>query len=146
MGFLLLKYQKAGHAEVIVKIYLTHPDLAHQLVLVSVHASQLPHMRKSVLQPICQLEGVYISQAELDIGIHNQLCQSQNLSAAVKTSSERLAIGVFGECSTEDNYTLPLHFSICSAEICSFEGVCFFPKIIQASCCCGSIFVCGSQC
>lgn len=33
-----------------------HPDLSHQLVLVAVHASQLTHMSKDVLQPIRQLQ------------------------------------------------------------------------------------------
>lgn len=33
-----------------------HPDLSHQLVLVAVHACQLTHMSKDVLQPISQLQ------------------------------------------------------------------------------------------
>lgn len=33
-----------------------HPDLSHQLVLVSIHASQLTHMSENVLQSICQLK------------------------------------------------------------------------------------------
>lgn len=35
---------------------LAHPDLSHQLVLVAVHASQLAHVGKDVLQPVCQLQ------------------------------------------------------------------------------------------
>lgn len=35
---------------------LAHPDLSHQLVLVAIHASQLTHMGKDVLQAICQLQ------------------------------------------------------------------------------------------
>ncbi len=33
-----------------------HPDLSHQLVLVAVHACQLTHMSKDVLQSISQLQ------------------------------------------------------------------------------------------
>lgn len=33
-----------------------HPDLSHQLVLVTVHACQLTHMSEDVLQPIRQLQ------------------------------------------------------------------------------------------
>lgn len=33
-----------------------HPDLSHQFVLVAVHACQLTHMSKDVLQPIRQLQ------------------------------------------------------------------------------------------
>lgn len=32
-----------------------HPDLSHQLVLVAVHACQLTHVGKDVLQAISQL-------------------------------------------------------------------------------------------
>ena len=49
----------------VVQTYLAHADLAHELVLVAVHAGQLPHVCEDVLQPVCQLEGVTIAQAEL---------------------------------------------------------------------------------
>lgn len=64
--------------------HLAHPDLPHQLVLVSVHASELSHMGEGVLQAICQLESIYIAQPELDIGVHHQLGQPQNLSAQME--------------------------------------------------------------
>lgn len=35
---------------------LAHPDLSHQLVLVTIHASQLTNMGKDILQSICQLQ------------------------------------------------------------------------------------------
>lgn len=35
---------------------LAHADLPHQLVLISIHAGQLPHMGKYILQSICQLQ------------------------------------------------------------------------------------------
>jgi hypothetical protein len=41
---------------------LAHADLPHQLVLVAVHAGQLTHMRKRVLQPVSQLERVNVAK------------------------------------------------------------------------------------
>ena len=35
---------------------LTHADLSHQLVLVAVHASQLTHVGKHILQAVRQLQ------------------------------------------------------------------------------------------
>lgn len=35
---------------------LAHTNLPHQLVFVPVHARQLPHMGKDILQSICQLQ------------------------------------------------------------------------------------------
>lgn len=35
---------------------LAHANLPHQLVFVAIHASQLPHVCKYVLQSICQLQ------------------------------------------------------------------------------------------
>jgi hypothetical protein len=52
---------------------LRHPDLTHQPILVSVHASQVAHMSEYVLQSISQLEGFYITEAVLDVRIHDQL-------------------------------------------------------------------------
>ena len=61
--------------------HLAHADLPHQLVLVAVHAGELPHVCKGVLQPVRQLEGIHIAQPELHIGVHYQLGQPQDLSA-----------------------------------------------------------------
>lgn len=36
---------------------LAHPDLPHQLVLVSIHPCQLPDVGKDILQTVCQLQG-----------------------------------------------------------------------------------------
>jgi hypothetical protein len=41
---------------------LAHADLAHQLVLVAVHARQLAHVAERVLQPVSQLERVNVAQ------------------------------------------------------------------------------------
>lgn len=76
--------------------HLAHPDLPHQLVLVSVHASELPHMGEGVLQAVCKLEGVHIAQPELDIGIHYQLGQPQNLSAKVEGVAEAGLLTLLG--------------------------------------------------
>lgn len=35
---------------------LAHANLPHQLVFVPVHARQLPHVSKDILQAICQLQ------------------------------------------------------------------------------------------
>lgn len=35
---------------------LAHADLPHQLILVAVHACQLSHVGKNILQPVCQLQ------------------------------------------------------------------------------------------
>lgn len=45
-------------------------------------------MGEGVLQAICQLESIYIAQPELDIGIHHQLGQPQNLSAQMECIAE----------------------------------------------------------
>ena len=37
---------------------LAHPDLLHQLVLVSVHSGQLANVRKNILESVGQLECV----------------------------------------------------------------------------------------
>ena len=44
---------------------LAHAHLAHELVLVAVHAGQLAHVTEYVLEAISQLEGIHVAQAEL---------------------------------------------------------------------------------
>lgn len=58
--------------------------LPHQLVLVTVHASELPHMSECVLEAICQLERIHIAQPVLHVGINNQLRQAKNLPTKMK--------------------------------------------------------------
>jgi len=43
----------------------THPNLPHQLVLISVHSSQLSDVSEYILKTIRQLEGVNVVQAIL---------------------------------------------------------------------------------
>ena len=61
-----------------------HADLPHQLVLVPVHARQLAHMRKDVLQCICQLERVGIAEPVLHVRVDDELGQAQDLAAEVE--------------------------------------------------------------
>lgn len=52
-----------------------HAYLAHQAVLVPVHASQMADMRKCVLEPISQLERIDLAKSILNVLIHHQLQQ-----------------------------------------------------------------------
>lgn len=61
--------------------HLAHADLAHEAVLVPVHARQLPNVREGVLQPVRQLERVHVPQAVLHVRVHHQLREAQNFSA-----------------------------------------------------------------
>lgn len=63
---------------------LAHPDLPHELVLVSVHAGELADVREDVLQPVSQLERVHVVQAVLDVRVHYQLCETEDLAAQVE--------------------------------------------------------------
>jgi hypothetical protein len=46
---------------------LGHANLTHQTVLVTVHASQLTNVGKSVLQTISQLKGIDVAQTVLNV-------------------------------------------------------------------------------
>ena len=48
---------------------LAHADLAHQLVLVAVHARQLPDVRERVLQAVRQLVRVHVAQPVLHVRV-----------------------------------------------------------------------------
>jgi hypothetical protein len=61
-----------------------HSDLPHQLVLVTVHASQLAHMGKDVLKTIRQLKGVHIVETVLHVRVHDELRQAQNFTTQVE--------------------------------------------------------------
>mmetsp|Transcript_67280 Transcript_67280/g.140138 ORF Transcript_67280/g.140138 Transcript_67280/m.140138 type:complete len:884 (+) Transcript_67280:4960-7611(+) len=67
---------------------LAHADLAHQPVLVAIHARELAHVREGVLQPVRKLEGVHVAKAELHVGVDDDLGQTQNLSAQVERIPE----------------------------------------------------------
>ena len=57
--------------EVLAGLYLSH-----QPVLVPVHAAQLPHMRKGVLQSARQLVAVDVAEAVLHVGVNDKLGES----------------------------------------------------------------------
>merc|ERR1719318_1736727 len=67
---------------------LAHPDLLHQLVLVSVHPCQLPHVSHCVLQTISKLECVHIVEPVLHVRVHYELGQAQDLTTQVESISK----------------------------------------------------------
>ena len=60
---------------------LAHADLAHEAVLVAVHAGELPDMAEGVLEAVSELEGVDVAQAELDVAVYHQLGEAEDLTA-----------------------------------------------------------------
>ncbi len=69
---------------------LAHADLAHQLVLVTVHASELANVTEGVLQAISQLEGIDVAQPKLNVGIDNQLGESEDLQVEGRRGTTKL--------------------------------------------------------
>ena len=65
-----------------------HSNLSHQLVLVTVHASQLTNVSKNVLKTVSQLESVDVVETILDMGVDNQLCQTQDFATKMESISE----------------------------------------------------------
>ena len=63
---------------------LAHADLPHELVLVTVHARQLADMRKDILQPVGQLEGVHVVQPVLHVRVHHKFRQAENFPAKME--------------------------------------------------------------
>lgn len=67
---------------------LAHADLAHELVLVSVHAGELADVREDILQSVGELEGVGVAQAVLHVGVDDELREAQDLAAQVERVAE----------------------------------------------------------
>mmetsp|Transcript_13659 Transcript_13659/g.18096 ORF Transcript_13659/g.18096 Transcript_13659/m.18096 type:complete len:218 (-) Transcript_13659:2714-3367(-) len=67
---------------------LAHADLTHEAVLVAVHARQLSDVRERVLEPVRKLEGVHISKAVLNDGVHHELRKAQDLAGEVEGITE----------------------------------------------------------
>lgn len=67
---------------------LTHPNLSHQFVLVSVHTGQLTNMSKSELKTIGKLEGVDVSESILNMRINNKFGESEDFSTKMEGVSE----------------------------------------------------------
>mmetsp|Transcript_6161 Transcript_6161/g.24641 ORF Transcript_6161/g.24641 Transcript_6161/m.24641 type:complete len:696 (-) Transcript_6161:121-2208(-) len=75
---------------------LAHADLAHHAVLVAVHARQLAHVSERVLQAVGQLEGVDVAEAELHVGVDNQLGEAQHLATQVEGVPEAALLPLLG--------------------------------------------------
>mmetsp|Transcript_39887 Transcript_39887/g.113149 ORF Transcript_39887/g.113149 Transcript_39887/m.113149 type:complete len:527 (-) Transcript_39887:833-2413(-) len=75
---------------------LAHANLPHEAVLVAVHAGELAHMAECVLQTVRELEGIHVTQAELDVAVNHQLGQAQDLAAQVEGVSEAALLSLLG--------------------------------------------------
>lgn len=75
---------------------LAHPDLLHQLVLVSVHSRQLSDVGEHVLKTVGELERVDVAQTELDVGVDDELGETQDLSDQVEGVSESRLFSLLG--------------------------------------------------
>lgn len=64
---------------------LAQSNLPHQLILVAVHASELAHVSKGILQPIGKLECIHIPQPVLNMGINHQFGKTEDLTAKMKS-------------------------------------------------------------
>ena len=80
---------------------LAHPDLLHQLVLVPIHSSQLSNMSEHILESISQLEGIHIVQAVLNMSIHDQLGQPEDLTTQMKSVAKSGFFALLGRQSLD---------------------------------------------
>ena len=67
---------------------LAHPDLSHEFVLVSVHAGEGTNMCENVLECVGELECIDIAKTVLNVGVHDELGQTQNLTAKMEGIAE----------------------------------------------------------
>ena len=76
-----------------------HPDLLHELVLVSVHSRELTDVGEEILQSVRKLESVDVTKSELDVRVDDELGQSQDFSAEMEGVSESRSLSLLGrEC------------------------------------------------
>jgi hypothetical protein len=75
---------------------LAHADLPHELVLVAVHAGELADVREDVLDAVRQLERVHVVEPVLDVRVHDQLGQPQDLAAQVERCRRRGGVSCGG--------------------------------------------------
>ena len=80
---------------------LGHPNLLHELVLVSVHSRELTDVSEEILQPVRKLESVDVTKSELDVGVDDELGQSQDFSTKVEGVSESGSLSLFGRESLD---------------------------------------------
>ena len=71
----------------------------HELVLVSVHTSKLSDVVEGIQDAICQLKGVNVAKAVLNLSIDNQFCQAQDFSHQVEGVAKTRLLALLGsEC------------------------------------------------
>jgi hypothetical protein len=58
------------------------------LILVPIHASQCPNMRKDILQSIRKLESIDVAETELNMRIHDEFRKAEDLATQVEGVSE----------------------------------------------------------
>mmetsp|Transcript_4532 Transcript_4532/g.13244 ORF Transcript_4532/g.13244 Transcript_4532/m.13244 type:complete len:1314 (+) Transcript_4532:2393-6334(+) len=75
---------------------LAHAHLAHEPVLVPVHARELPHVREGVLEPVRELVGVHVAQAVLHVRVHDELGEPEDLAAEVEGVPEAALLALLG--------------------------------------------------
>lgn len=75
---------------------LAHANLPHELVLVAVHARELPDVAKGVLQAVGKLVRIDVAEPKLHVGVHDQLGQAKNLAAQVKRVAKATLFTLLG--------------------------------------------------
>lgn len=75
---------------------LAHANLAHQLILVPIHASQLANVCEHELQAVGELERVDVAEAVLDVRVDDELGQAQDLAAQMERVSEAGLFALLG--------------------------------------------------
>lgn len=72
-----------------------HPNLPHELVLVTVHARKSTDVCKDILQRICKLESINVAEAVLHVSINNKLCQAKDFATKVESIAEARLLPLF---------------------------------------------------
>lgn len=75
---------------------LAHADLAHEAVLVSVHAGELADVREDVLEAVGELEGVDVAEAEVDVGVDDELREPEDLATQMEGVTETRLLALLG--------------------------------------------------
>lgn len=75
---------------------LAHPDLPHELVLVTVHARELTDVGEGELETVGELEGVDVAEAVLDVRVDDELGEAEDLATEVEGVSEAGLLALLG--------------------------------------------------
>ena len=70
-------------------------NLAHESILVTIHASQLADVRKNVLQAVSQLVRVDVAETVLHVRIDNDLGEAQKFAHQVESIAETRLFALF---------------------------------------------------